>query len=265
MRGDGGQGGAKERGVVLMLETSARTCSVALFEGGVCLAGRAVRGEDGAGYVHAEVLLTLIDEVHREAGMPRNAADAVAVSAGPGSYTGLRIGLSTAKGIAHALGKPLLMLDTLEVLCCRAEGEGRRGPVLAVLDARRNEVYAAVFAPREGGGWHRLEETRPVVLEGMPWEVWKDGMPENLMILGDAAEKTAQALEPYKPMGGWGAVVTCDPEARFAGGLVERARREGLWADLAYATPKYLKEFVAGTPRNLLGTPAADRNFPSQG
>ena len=263
MRGEGGQGGAKERGVVLMLETSARTCSVALFEGGVCLAGRAVRGEDGAGYVHAEVLLTLIDEVHREARLPRNAADAVAVSAGPGSYTGLRIGLSTAKGIAHALGKPLLMLDTLEVLSCR--GEGRGGPMLAVLDARRNEVYAAVFAPREGGGWHRLEETRAVVLEGMPWEIWKDGLPENLIILGDAAEKTAQALAPFMPAGGWGAVVTCDPVARYAGERVERARREGLWAALAYATPAYLKEFVAGTPRNLLGTPTADRNLPTQG
>lgn len=253
-------------GWALVLETSAHTCSVALFEGGVCRGARSERGGEGTGYVHAEALLPLVDAVHREVGLAPGAIEVVAVSAGPGSYTGLRIGMSTAKGIAHALGRPLVALDTLELLC-HSQGEGGgvgAGGVLAVLDARRDEVYAAAFAPRADGGWERTMETQALVLDGMPWGIWDHEMPSDLTIVGNAAEKTARALAAHAPGGQFRQVVTCDPEARWAGRLVLEAVENGVFADLAYAEPRYLKEFVAGKPRNLLGNLAETVVPPSQ-
>ena len=258
-------------GWALVLETSAHTCSVALFEGGVCRGARSERGGEGTGYVHAEALLPLVDAVHREVGLAPGAIEVVAVSAGPGSYTGLRIGMSTAKGIAHALGRPLVVLDTLELLCHGlgqgaggSEGAGGAGGVLAVLDARRDEVYAAAFAPREDGGWERTMETQALVLGGMPWGIWTDALPSDLTIVGNAAEKTARALAAHVPGGQFRHVVTCDPEARWAGRLVLEAVERGVFADLAYAEPRYLKEFVAGKPRDLLGNLGAANVPPSQ-
>lgn len=255
-------------GWALVLETSAHTCSVALFEGGVCRGAQSERGGVETGYVHAEALLPLVDAVHREVGLAPGAIEVVAVSAGPGSYTGLRIGMSAAKGIAHALGRPLVALDTLELLCHGlgqgAGGDEGAGAVLAVLDARRDEVYAAAFAPREGGGWERTMETQALVLGGMPWGIWTDALPSDLTIVGNAAEKTARALAAHVPGGQLKQVVTCDPEARWAGRLVLDAVERGVFADLAYAEPRYLKEFVAGKPRNLLGNWAESAVPPSQ-
>ena len=109
---------------ILILETSTPQCSVALAENGAAVAWKEERAEEG--YVHAERLLPLIDEVLREHGWAKSDLDGVAVSGGPGSFTGLRIGVSTAKGVCHALGLPLIALDTLAFL---AEQGRRLDPV----------------------------------------------------------------------------------------------------------------------------------------
>ena len=129
---------------ILMIETSTTQCSVALAKGGTPVAWKEERAEQG--YVHAERLMPFVDTVLHEQGWSRTDLDAVAVSGGPGSFTGLRIGVSTAKGLCQALQIPLISLDTLALL---AEQGKRLDPTpqqrVAMIDARRMEVYAGTF------------------------------------------------------------------------------------------------------------------------
>ncbi len=130
-----------EEGIILGIETSTDICSVALFRGGEVVALR-----ESGGSEHARLLAVYIDEALREAGVAPSALDAVAVSAGPGSYTGLRIGVSTAKGVCYALGIPLIAVGSLEALACQIAGTFPEGTLLRpMIDARRMEVYTQLF------------------------------------------------------------------------------------------------------------------------
>ena len=129
---------------IIHIETATTTCSVAAGENGVLVAVRSVHD----GYKHAENLLRLVEEVMQEAGWKNDELSAIAVSAGPGSYTGLRIGVSTAKGLCYALDIPLIAVSTLYSL---ASGYRRQFPdnealICPMLDARRMEVYTALFS-----------------------------------------------------------------------------------------------------------------------
>ena len=129
---------------ILILETSTTQCSVALAEHGVAVAWKEERAEDG--YIHAERLMPLLDEVMKEHGWKPSQLDAVAVSGGPGSFTGLRIGVATAKGLCHALNVPLIALDTMQLLAVQGERlDPTPQPRVAMVDARRMEVYTATF------------------------------------------------------------------------------------------------------------------------
>jgi tRNA threonylcarbamoyladenosine biosynthesis protein TsaB len=125
---------------ILALDTSTRTASVAAWDGTT----RAERAEKVT--THSERLMAMIDEVLREAGWSARELDAIACGAGPGSFTGLRIGLATAKGLCFALGKPLALVSSLEALAARAPD----GNVCAVIDAYKCEVYAARFTVDKG-------------------------------------------------------------------------------------------------------------------
>ena len=125
---------------ILNLETSTTNCSVALSLNGELLF---LKEDNSAQYSHAERLHIYIDAVLKEAQIERSQIDAVAVSKGPGSYTGLRIGVSAAKGLCFGLDIPLIALPTLEVLANKIQTEA--GCIVATLDARRMEVYSAVF------------------------------------------------------------------------------------------------------------------------
>jgi tRNA threonylcarbamoyladenosine biosynthesis protein TsaB len=132
---------------IIALDTSTLTAGVAAWEGGSVRAQRR-----GRVTTHSDALLTMIDETLREAGWTLQGVDAVACTAGPGSFTGLRIGLATAKGLCFALGKPLVCVPSLEALAARAPD----GRVAAVMDAHKQEVYAAIY--EVSGGMPRLLE-----------------------------------------------------------------------------------------------------------
>ena len=125
---------------VLNIETSTTNCSVALSKSGSIVA---FKEDNSLGYSHAERLHVYIDEVLQTAKVSIDQVDAIAISKGPGSYTGLRIGVSAAKGLSYALDVPLISVPTLEALAHQVDAP--KGAVVAMLDARRQEVYSAIF------------------------------------------------------------------------------------------------------------------------
>ena len=237
--------------LILAIETATLACSVAVFEGEKVIAHR---HDIGPSYVHAERLLPFIDDVLRDAGIASKELSAIAVSAGPGSYTGLRIGVATAKGLCHALEIPLIATDTLESLAFQASRMTTRPPdaVVAVLDARRDEVYTATYAPN-GSGWTVVEPTRALILEphvGLDHLFPFAANHSHVVVIGDAAQKTQRLLSSLTDSwsfieGHPNAMDTCAPATR------RFVHRE--FEDLAYFEPRYLKEFIAGTPRDPLG------------
>lgn len=228
---------------VLLIETSTKRCSVAAFDGEALVATEAARG---AGFVHAEQLMPLVDAVVAAAGWTPGDLEAVAVSAGPGSYTGLRIGVATAKGLCHALEVPLLALDTLELLGRGAEVEGADVAVWPVIDARRLEVYVRPFRVR-AGVWSAEGAAAAVDLtEAVPAGSGLEAPA--LVVVGDAAEKVAGVGLREDAV-----YVQREPDAAAAGPMLAGAEA----VDLAYFEPRYLKEFQAGAPKDPLGLRAA--------
>jgi tRNA threonylcarbamoyladenosine biosynthesis protein TsaB len=222
---------------ILILDTATLQCSVALANDGKVVAQREVR-EDG--HVHAERLLPLIDEAMGEAGWSPTDLDAVAVSGGPGSYTGLRIGVATAKGICHAQGIPLLALDTLQLLAVQGMRlDPHATQRVAMVDARRMEVYAAAYDRNA----HPLSEVAPVIVdegEGA-WE-------GPAQFIGDGALKCAQTLA-----GEGRTFVEAWPLARDGAALAEDAFQRGAFSDVGSYEPNYVKAFKAGAPKDPLG------------
>ena len=214
---------------ILMIETSTECCSVALSCGPQILATRV----DEAPKQHAARLAPYVQEVLHEAGLPDDGWDAVAVSAGPGSYTGLRVGVSTAKGLCFGSRKPLIAVDTLRILALQAQGSFRR--IVPMIDARRMEVYAARF---DGAGT-RLDETQAVILDA---DSYRDDLEAGtVLFIGTGAEKFSHvcthpnaAFQPCFPLA----------EAMVKPALEALQKKE--FEDVAYFEPFYLKEFVAG-------------------
>ncbi len=168
---------------VLGIDTSAIVCSVALMEDELVIAKRTV----SEGRTHSEVLLPKIKEVLLEANLEPEKIDLIAVSAGPGSFTGLRIGISAVKGIALPLSIPCAGISTLEGLAMNAKHlEGAF--VCALMDARRGEFYNALFSVQNGVP-HRVTEDRALCGEAIFEQIKNE---KNLIILGDGAEKFAQ-------------------------------------------------------------------------
>ncbi|MDA0729211.1 MAG: tRNA (adenosine(37)-N6)-threonylcarbamoyltransferase complex dimerization subunit type 1 TsaB [Bacteroidetes bacterium] len=222
---------------ILILDTATLQCSVALAEDGVVVAFREEREE---GYVHAERLLPLIDDVMTEHGWTPRDLEAVAVSGGPGSFTGLRIGVSTAKGICHAQGIPLIALDTLQLLAIQGERlDPHATRRVAMVDARRMEVYAATFDAQ-----HRcVGEVAPVVVEDGqdPWQ-------GPAQFIGDGALKCAELCA-----GEGRTFVEAWPLARDGAAPAEAAFAAGEFVHLPSYEPNYVKAFKAGAPKDPLG------------
>jgi len=236
---------------LLCLETSARTCSVALAEGSACV--WAGERRDEAAFVHAEELVPLIDRGMREAGWKAEDLGAVAVSGGPGSYTGLRIGVATAKGLCHALGVPLVVLETPRVCVAGLEWGPeatalREGDVaVGVVDARRMEVFAGCYR-RGRAGWERLTAPEAVVLDGEgPEAAQRFGVElgGRAWFVGDAAMKMRAVLEGP---GRW--FVDRPATAAAMVQAAWEAVEAGRFADLAYTTPDYGKQYRPGAVRN---------------
>lgn len=217
---------------ILSIETSTAMCSVALHERGALLALAEIK-EPGA---HAEKLLLLVDEVFEKAELSFGDLDAVAVSQGPGSYTGLRIGVSTAKGIAYGLDIPLIGINTLQAMAASQplnQGEF----VVAVLDARRMEVYTQTF----GYANQEITSIAALVLEECVFaSILEKG---RVYFVGDGAEKVkAYAQHPNAVFSGsWEQSLSAKNMGQLA---FEKFLRQDL-EDLAYFVPNYLKEFKA--------------------
>lgn len=217
---------------ILSIETSTSICSVAIHEQGELLALAEIK-EPGA---HAEKLLLLVDEVFEKAGLSFGDLDAVAVSQGPGSYTGLRIGVSTAKGIAYALEIPLIGINTLQAMAA-SQPVAPGDYVVAVLDARRKEVYTQTFTDS-------LQELSPIealiLEEGVFGLILEKG---RVYFVGDGVEKVKEEVKSANALfiADWAISLSAKNMGVLA--FEKYARQE--WEDLAYFVPNYLKEFKA--------------------
>ncbi|MBO75378.1 MAG: tRNA (adenosine(37)-N6)-threonylcarbamoyltransferase complex dimerization subunit type 1 TsaB [Flavobacteriales bacterium] len=235
---------------ILALETSTLSCSVALFEGDVCVYAKQCCEEQ---YVHASNLLPMIDAAMTAEGWQTTDLTAVAVCAGPGSYTGLRIGTSTAKGICHAQAIPLIAINSLEIQAYHTVANGSLeagATVIAVMDARRDEVYTQTFR-WSGERFDALDEARALVIESQTGvDMLFPHATADAIVLGDAAEKTERLLS------GTGIkwqFTSAHPTAECARIPARNAWAKQRFEDVAYFTPAYLKDFQAGTPKDPLG------------
>jgi len=218
--------------LILSIETSTAVCSVALHEQGKLLSLAELR-EPGA---HAEMLMGLVEEVMGKAGKLFLDVDAFAVSEGPGSYTGLRIGVSTAKGLAFALNKPLIGINTLLAMAAGCPLE-KGAQVVAVLDARRMEVYTQTFG-------EQLELKTPIealiLEEGVFGSTLEQG---KVFFIGDAVEKVKRVVN--HPNAVFLSETDYPLSAKAMGGLAFEKFQRQAFEDLAYFVPNYLKEFKA--------------------
>ena len=227
---------------ILNIETSTNVCSVAVSQDGQCIFVK----EDHSGPNHAEKLGTFVDEALSFTDNHAIPFDAVAVSCGPGSYTGLRIGVSMAKGICYGRGLKLIGVPTLEVLCVpvllHEMVEEEDALLCPMLDARRMEVYAQILD-------RGLKEIRPIhadVVEADTYKEWLDAHP--VYFFGNGAAKCKDVItHPNAHF-----ISGIEPLAKNMMPLAEKRNANEKWEDVAYFVPFYLKDFVAKLPRKLL-------------
>ena len=223
---------------ILLIETSTARLSVALAENGAVVASR----ESDEARTHAAQTAPFLRSLLDETGLGVKDCDAVCVSKGPGSYTGLRVGVSTAKGLCFGAGIPLLSVGTLDALVCQARLEGLLTAdcryVVPMIDARRMEVYTALFRP-DGT---QLSPVEPRVIDGSSFaEALGEGP---VLFIGDGAEKCRPALSSPNAH-----FAQCFPRAASMAPLAEAAFHEKRFEDIAYFEPFYLKEFIATVSR----------------
>ncbi len=226
---------------ILHIETSTDICSVAVSSEGTCVFSK----EDFNGPSHAVSLGTFVDEALSFADNHAMPLDAVAVSCGPGSYTGLRIGVSMAKGICYGRNVPLIGIPTTEVMSVPVllyEELPEDALLCPMLDARRMEVYAAVYD-------RALRMRRPIqadVVEENSYAEFLEKQP--VYFFGNGAEKCKKKLtHPNAHF-----IEKIYPLAKWMFPLAEKAMATGDFKDVAYFEPFYLKEFVASSPKKLL-------------
>ena len=226
--------------MILCLETATPVCSVALNDGCCTLALRETEGQNA----HSEKITNFIHEVMETAGIDYNQLDAVAVSQGPGSYTGLRIGVSTAKGVCYAANLPLMAIDTLQSMACGMKKKlgnqiAEHDLLIPMIDARRMEVYAAVFDAQ----LNRVNDTAALVIDEHSFEDLRED--HHLWLFGDGAPKLKQVLANQPNIH---IIDGFRPSAAYMATLADKNLREQCFVDVAYFEPFYLKDFVAGKP-----------------
>jgi tRNA threonylcarbamoyladenosine biosynthesis protein TsaB len=228
--------------LILGIETATSVCSVALVQDGKLLT---IRESVGA-RDHSAALTTYVAEVITEAGLSFQQLDAIAISIGPGSYTGLRIGVSSAKGLCYALDKPLIAIDTLKSLAwqalqkCRKEGKDTENAVLVpMLDARRMEVYTAIYN-------QNLEIIEPVNAHVVTEDSFAQYTAKEIIYFGDGASK---CISVFESKSNYIFLENITLSGNAVCMLAENEYRDNNFADVAYCEPFYLKDFIAGKPR----------------
>jgi tRNA threonylcarbamoyladenosine biosynthesis protein TsaB len=236
--------------LILNLDTSTRICSVALARDGELIAWK----ESHEDKSHASLLSVFMKQILAESSIDISDLEAVAVSKGPGSYTGLRIGVSTAKGLAYAAGIPLISVDTLAAL---AKGvllgnhfDKEDYPVdeslllCPMIDARRMEVYTATF---QASGKMIQQVSARIINEDSYSNIPKQS---HLVFFGDGAAKCKDIIQ--HPNAHF--LSGIETSAKFMVALAESAWQEKRFEDVAYFEPFYLKDFVATNPKNKIIT-----------
>ncbi|HTB06856.1 MAG TPA: tRNA (adenosine(37)-N6)-threonylcarbamoyltransferase complex dimerization subunit type 1 TsaB [Bacteroidia bacterium] len=218
--------------LILNIETATSVCSVAIAKDGKVIALE----ESHEGNVHAEKTTRFIQNLFEKASLSLSDLDAIAIGSGPGSYTGLRIGTATAKGLCYALGTPLIGISTLKAMAITAAKKSNRNDVVycPMIDARRLEVYTAVF---DNAG----EEILPVqalILDNTSFAEYK-----NIAFFGDGMPKMKN-LFPIDTSKLW--LEDIYASAGNLSALAEEAFIQKDFMNLAYYEPFYLKDFVAG-------------------
>ncbi len=231
--------------LILNIETANKVCSVSLAKDGQLMAFKEHNGD----YSHAENLTLFIEDVLLQAGVKLQIVDAIAVSMGPGSYTGLRIGVSAAKGLCYALDKPLIAISTLKHLAFSISNnlittiDNDKLQFCPMLDARRMEVYCAIFD-------FSNNEIKPTAAEIMDENSFSGFLNEKISyFFGDGAAKCKELLSVHENM------IFIDnvfPSAINMIALSEQAYINKQFEDIAYFEPFYLKDFIAGKKKSLL-------------
>ena len=227
--------------MILCIETATEVCSVALCSNGIILSLQ----EEREGRSHASKLTPLIEDTFKHAGTEMRLLDAIAVSMGPGSYTGLRIGVSVAKGIAYALKKPLIAISTLKAMsegfiAGYAAAYPENALFCPMIDARRMEVYNAVYNKKG-------DEVRGVSADVIDNSSFSDILERHpVVFFGDGAAKCRETIKSPKAFFHEG----FSPSASFLAPLSEEAFRDEKFDDMAYFEPYYLKDFIATVPKN---------------
>lgn len=226
---------------ILSIETSTGVCSVAMSENGQCI----FKQEDHSGPNHAVSLGAFVDEALSFTDNHAIPLGAVAVSCGPGSYTGLRIGVSIAKGICYGRNVPLLAVPTLEVMSVpvllnhEIEDDALLCPMI---DARRMEVYSAIY----DRALNERRETRADIVDAGTYREYLDHHP--VYFFGNGAAKCMETINhPNARL-----IDGIDPLAKYMFPIAERKWVSEEFEDVAYFVPYYLKDFVAKTPKKLL-------------
>lgn len=213
---------------ILNIETATKNCSVSLARNGETILCKEIAEE---GYSHAEKLHVFIEEIIKESQLNIKDLTAVAVSKGPGSYTGLRIGVSTAKGLCYALGIPLISVDTLAVLAAAVTHND--GWIVPMIDARRMEVYSAVFDQN----YNKIKDVQAEILTENSYSEVTD----TIYIVGDCQEKCKTVLTRanfvFLPE-------IIFPSAQEMSTLSYAKFVQNDFEDVAYFEPFYLKDFM---------------------
>ena len=215
--------------IILSIETSTTNCSVSLSKKGETLA---LKEDNSANYSHAESLHVFIDDVLKSANINKRDIDAIAVSKGPGSYTGLRIGVSAAKGLCYALDKPLISISTLHALAHQVNT--KEGVIVSMLDARRMEVYSAIYDSK----FNLLRNIEAQILDEFSFkEELEDG---KVFLVGNGVEKTKALISHDNAI----YIDNKVPSANEMSALANAKYKIGDTEDVAYFEPFYLKDFI---------------------
>lgn len=223
---------ASEKIYILNIETATKNCSVSIAKNGITLLCKELSDQ---GYSHAEKLHVFIEKILKECNLTVADLAAIAISQGPGSYTGLRIGVSAAKGLCFALDIPLIAVDTLEVLARQVKKAD--GIIVPMIDARRMEVYSAIFN-------HKYEKTREVQAEIITEESFLQ-IEDNVYFVGDCNEKCKAVLTKEN-------FIFLDhivyPSAKEMSSISFDKYKKSDTVDVAYFEPFYLKDFFMTKP-----------------
>jgi tRNA threonylcarbamoyladenosine biosynthesis protein TsaB len=216
--------------LILCIETSTKSCSVALSQNGKSLQTIELVSDQ---YSHSEKLTLFIEKLLQEQKKSFSDLDAVAVSKGPGSYTGLRIGVSTAKGICYAIDKPLIAISTLEAMAFGMSLQFPDATYCPMLDARRMEVYCAFYGKLNS-------DIEAKVLDEDSFKFQLDKNP--ILFFGDGANKFQEICKHTNAT----FIANIYPSADNMSVLAQKAFNQKMFEDVAYFEPFYLKDFVAG-------------------